>query len=79
VKKADVTLPLGCLTGAPLCDREPDNTEAINYQAAREIMDMKSNSKIMVFSTPTVAIVEVKKVFTVLRIVHSVPFHCMES
>jgi nucleoside-diphosphate-sugar epimerase len=49
VKQADVILPLACLTGAPLCDREPENAEAINYEAVKNVMDMKSASQIMVF------------------------------
>ena len=49
VKQADVILPLACLTGTPLCDREPHNAEAINYEAVKSIMEMKSPSQIMVF------------------------------
>jgi nucleoside-diphosphate-sugar epimerase len=49
VKQADVILPLACLTGAPLCDKEPENAEAINYEAVKSIMDMKSASQILIF------------------------------
>ena len=42
VKKNDVIIPLACLTGAPLCRREPDTARAVNYEAVKAIMDMKS-------------------------------------
>ncbi|MDD5085618.1 MAG: NAD(P)-dependent oxidoreductase [Candidatus Omnitrophica bacterium] len=49
MKKADVILPLACLTGAPLCVREPHNARAINYDAVKTISDMKSASQLMIF------------------------------
>jgi nucleoside-diphosphate-sugar epimerase len=49
VEQADAIIPLACLTGAPLCDREPENAEAINYEAVKNMMDMKSASQIMIF------------------------------
>jgi nucleoside-diphosphate-sugar epimerase len=49
VKKNDVIIPLACLTGAPLCDREPDTARAVNYEAVKAIMDMKSSNQWLIF------------------------------
>ena len=49
VKKNDVIIPLACLTGAPLCDREPDTARAVNYEAVKAIMDMKSSNQLLIF------------------------------
>jgi nucleoside-diphosphate-sugar epimerase len=31
VSRADVVLPLACLTGAPLCDKDPSMARGVNY------------------------------------------------
>ena len=49
VEKADAILPLACLTGAPICDKDPDTARSVNFEAVKTIMDMKSPSQIMVF------------------------------
>ena len=49
VKKNDVIIPLACLTGAPLCEREPDTARAVNYEAVKAIMDMKSSNQWLIF------------------------------
>ena len=49
VKKADAIIPLACLTGAPLCDKDPNTARSVNFEAVKTIMDMKSPSQIMVF------------------------------
>ena len=49
VKQADVILPLACLTGAPLCAKEPQNAQAINYDAIKMISDLKSPSQMLIY------------------------------
>ena len=49
LKQVDVILPLACLTGAPLCEREPENAHAINYQAVKNLMKVKSTAQMLVF------------------------------
>jgi len=49
VKKADVIFPLACLTGAPLCDRDPHSAKMINYEAVKTMYELKSTNQIMVF------------------------------
>ena len=49
VAKVDVIFPLACLTGAPLCDLDPDAARAINYEAIKEIYRIKSPQQRMIF------------------------------
>jgi len=49
VPKADAILPLACLTGAPLCAREPSAAKAINFDAIKSITDLKSKQQMLVF------------------------------
>lgn len=37
VPKADAILPLACLTGAPLCSREPETAKAVNFEAVKPL------------------------------------------
>lgn len=49
IPKADAILPLACLTGAPICAREPETAKAVNYDAIKLIADMASRSQMVVF------------------------------
>jgi nucleoside-diphosphate-sugar epimerase len=49
VKKADAILPLACLTGAPLCAREPITATAVVRDAIKAIADMKSPSQMLIY------------------------------
>lgn len=49
VSKADAVLPLACLTGAPICAREPGAAKAINHDAVRMIAELMTSSQLMVF------------------------------
>lgn len=51
VKTADVILPLACLTGAPLCDRRPEEAQAVNLEAVRRIAQLKSPQQRILFPT----------------------------
>ena len=46
---ADVLIPLACLTGAPLCDRDPAGAEAVNRDAVRFMADLKSKQQRLIF------------------------------
>ena len=37
----DAILPLSCLTGAPLCDRDPVGAQQINHDAVRFLAEQK--------------------------------------
>lgn len=49
VPKADVILPLACLTGAPICKRDPQTAKAVNFDAVRTIAAQMSTQQFMVF------------------------------
>jgi nucleoside-diphosphate-sugar epimerase len=49
VAKADVVLPLACLTGAPICSREPLTATAVNFDAVKRIANMMSPTQRLVF------------------------------
>lgn len=49
VPQADAILPLACLTGAPICAREPENAKAINYDAVKLIADRASRNQLLIF------------------------------
>jgi nucleoside-diphosphate-sugar epimerase len=49
VKEADVILPLACLTGAPICARDPEAAEAINRNAVVDLYKLKSKNQMMIY------------------------------
>jgi nucleoside-diphosphate-sugar epimerase len=49
VPKVDAILPLACLTGAPLCNREPEAAKAVNFEAVKTIADLMSSQQMLVF------------------------------
>lgn len=49
ISKVDAILPLACLTGAPICEREAAAAKAINYDAIQKILAMKSRDQILIF------------------------------
>ena len=51
VPKADAIIPLACLTGAPLCSRDPVGATTIILDGAREILKRRSKSQIIIYPT----------------------------
>lgn len=49
VGKFDALLPLACLTGAPLCDKDPWAAQAVNHDAVRFLAEKKSAQQLLVF------------------------------
>jgi len=49
VPKADVILPLACLTGAPICARDPLTAQAVNYDAVKMIAERLSRQQKLIF------------------------------
>ena len=49
VARADAVLPLACLTGAPLCEKDPWAARAVNLDAIRMIAEQMSLEQMMVF------------------------------
>lgn len=51
LKKAHVILPLACLTGAPICDRDPVGARTVNLDAVRLLLDLRSRDQWIIFPT----------------------------
>ena len=49
MKKADVVLPLACLTGAPICSRDTVGAETINRDAILNLYKLKSSAQMFFF------------------------------
>ena len=51
LKTADVILPLACLTGAPLCDRHPQEARGVNLEAVQLVLELRSRAQRVLFPT----------------------------
>lgn len=51
LKKADVILPLACLTGAPLCAKDPIAARSTNLDAIQLILEHRSKNQRIIFPT----------------------------
>jgi nucleoside-diphosphate-sugar epimerase len=51
LKSVDVILPLACLTGAPLCDKDPITAKSVNFEAIKKILEMRSPNQAIIFPT----------------------------
>ena len=50
-KEADVIIPLAAIVGAPACDRDPWEAQAVNFEAIRLINRLRSKSQLVVYPT----------------------------
>ena len=51
LKDVDAIFPLACLTGAPLCSKDPFNAKAVNLDAINMILDLRRKNQIIIFPT----------------------------
>ena len=51
LKEADVIIPLACLTGAPLCNKDPLGARTVIVDAVKLILDNKSPSQMVLYPT----------------------------
>lgn len=49
IPKADAILPLACLTGAPICARDPETAKAVVHDAVKFIADQVSPNQMVVY------------------------------
>ena len=49
LKEVDAIFPLACLTGAPLCAKDPVGAKAVNLDAIKLILDLRSRDQIIIF------------------------------
>jgi nucleoside-diphosphate-sugar epimerase len=51
IQKVDAILPLACLTGAPLCSKDPVGAQTINFDAVNMILGMRKKNQKIIFPT----------------------------
>lgn len=51
LKNADVIIPLACLTGAPICKKYPYESRAVNLDAVKLLLELKSKEQRIIFPT----------------------------
>ncbi len=51
VKKADAIFPLACFTGAPLCDKFPEEAKAVSLDAVKMILELRSPEQRIIYPT----------------------------
>ncbi len=51
LQKVDAIFPLACLTGAPLCSKDPIGAQTTNFDAVKMILEMRSKDQIIIFPT----------------------------
>jgi nucleoside-diphosphate-sugar epimerase len=49
IPSVDAIIPLACLTGAPICARDPETAKAVNYEAIKLVADRASRNQIVVY------------------------------
>jgi nucleoside-diphosphate-sugar epimerase len=51
LKGVDAIFPLACLTGAPLCAKDPVGARSTNLEAVKMILELRSRNQIVIFPT----------------------------
>ena len=51
LRTVDAIFPLACLTGAPLCEKDPIGAQTINSDAIKMIIDVRGKDQIIIFPT----------------------------
>ena len=51
LKKVDVILPLACLTGAPICEKDPHEAKSVNLDAIQMILKLRDPRQWVIFPT----------------------------
>lgn len=51
IKKVDAIFPLACLTGAPLCSKDPVAAQTVNFDAVKLLVDLRSKNQAIIFPT----------------------------
>lgn len=51
LKDADAVFPLACLTGAPLCQKQPEEAREILLDAVQMILDLRGKDQAVIFPT----------------------------
>lgn len=49
IKKVDTIMPLACITGVPACNKDPDLAKAVNLDALKLILELRSRQQRIIF------------------------------
>ena len=49
IQKVDTIIPLACLTGAPICLKDPFGAQTINFDAIKMIVDIRKDEQAIIF------------------------------
>ena len=47
----DAIFPLACMTGAPLCEKDPIAAKTVNFDAVKMILELRSKDQLIIFPT----------------------------
>ncbi|MCH7516150.1 MAG: NAD-dependent epimerase/dehydratase family protein [Bacteroidetes bacterium] len=51
ISQSDAIIPLACLTGAPLCDQDPEGARSIILDAVKLILELRSKNQAVIYPT----------------------------
>ena len=51
LRNVDAILPLACMTGAPLCEKDTIAAKTVNFEAVRMILELRSKEQVIIFPT----------------------------
>ncbi len=51
LRNVNVIFPLACMTGAPLCEKDPVAAKTINFDAVKMILELRSKEQVIIFPT----------------------------
>lgn len=51
LKNVDAIFPFACLTGTPLCEKDPIAAKSVNFDAVKMILELRSKGQIIIFPT----------------------------
>lgn len=51
LKNVNAIFPLACITGAPICSKDPVGAKAVNLDAVKTILELRSKDQVIIFPT----------------------------
>lgn len=51
LKNVNAIFPLACMTGAPLCEKDPIAAKTVNFDVVKMILELRSKGQIIIFPT----------------------------
>ena len=51
LRNVNAIFPLACMTGAPLCEKDPVAAKTVNFDAVKMILELRSKDQVIIFPT----------------------------